>query len=168
MTNLRAHLEPELDDDVGPYAANAYVSLRAGKADTFWELARDAHDQVGSALARGEVFGDVRGKAELAPKLLGADAKFIEQSEKRATTNAGVYNLGRVPIPGTIGPFTVRKVQFATGLPFTDYLRTAVATHQGWLAFNLLFVEGAVAAERAEQLAQRCVDSLLTAAGVNT
>ena len=67
----------------------------------------------------------------------------------------------------TIGPFTIRKLQFVTGLPFTEYVRAAVATHEGWLALNLLFVENAIGADRAEALAQGCVDTLLTACGVS-
>jgi len=167
-TNLREHIDPPLGDEVGPYAANAYLSLRTGKSETFWKMARDAQDQVGTNLARGEVFVDVRSKAEVAPQLLGADSKFIEQSQKRASTNVGVYNLGRLPIDDKIGPFTIRKLQFVTALPFTEYLRASVATHRDWLAFNLQFVEDAVHAGRAEHLAEQCVESLLVAAGVRT
>jgi|GEM_PF-2775479 len=163
--NLREHTAKKLGDEVGPYTSNVYFSLRTGKAEPFWQLARDAHDHVGTAIARGEAFGDVRRFGELAPKSLEPSDQLVDQVLKRCPANLSVYNLGRVPLGKSVGPYRVRKLQAAMGLPIGECVRAAVTTHAGWLTFNLLYREGAIAADRADALAERCIQSLRTAAG---
>ena len=162
VVNLRAHVDAG-GEDLGVLSSTLCTYHQASGL-SFWDMARDAKKQLRDAMARGDAFAVVRQLATLAPSGAGESSRFAEQVDKRDASNVAIHNVGALPIAEKVGAFTVRKLQFASAVPFYEHMRIAVATHGGWLTWNLLYVEREVGDERAKRIADNCIASLREAA----
>lgn len=164
VVNLRGRVDAG-GEDVGVLSSTV-CGYHKVTGSSFWDVARDVTRQLGDAISRGDHFAAVRQIAGFAPRGADGAVAFADHMFARDASNAVLHNLGVLPVSDELGPFSVRKVQFATALPFYENLRVAVATHRGWLTWNLLYVEGEVADERAQRIAENTIASLREAAKV--
>jgi hypothetical protein len=164
VVNLRGHIDAG-GEELGVLSSTVCAYHKVA-GSSFWDVARDVKKQVSDAMDRGDHLAAVRQLAGFAPSGIDGAVGFADHMFKRDASNTVMHNLGALPVANELGPFTIRKVQFAKALPFYENLRVAVATHRGWLTWNLMYVEGEVADDRAQRIAENCIASLREAAKV--
>jgi hypothetical protein len=156
--DLRRDLVPPVPPDaVGAYVATVASFVEHG---SLWRTARsisrdvDRRRRTGGHLAVLDLVG-VSG-----PKTLARSGRFVNLVERSGPVNVCLSNLGRVDFPARIGPWEVSGAQFVAGLSVCGYFVATVNTSHGRLHWNFLYVEDAVAPERAERLVERSVGAI--------
>ncbi|GAA4761515.1 condensation domain-containing protein [Streptomyces sanyensis] len=160
--DFRSGLEPAVGpDDVGSYVATI-PSLVEHRADLpLWETAREISADLRARTARGEQFSMINGIGGAGPQNLAESLPFVRHLDERGPINLCLSNLGRVPFPDAVGPLRASGAQFIASLSVVGaFVATVNSTHHQ-LAWNFTYAQGIVRDDRAERLADRCVELVL-------
>lgn len=157
-TSFREELPPGRSEEVLRTSSTIFTTHKTAKVG-FWDLARDASDQIGNLLGRNQAIAVCTDLAKIAPGSEAEIGQMVSKLEKQTQATVDRHQLIS-PLPTHIGPFEVRKLSICESVPANELARVTVTEHKGWIDYNVCYAEGALARERAEALAERSVATL--------
>ncbi|MDW4915177.1 phthiocerol/phthiodiolone dimycocerosyl transferase family protein [Streptomyces californicus] len=160
--DFRAGLEPAVAaDDVGSYVATLPTLVEHRTDLPLWETARLISADLKARKARGEQFSMINGIGAAGPQNLAESLPFVRHLDERGPINFCLSNIGRTPFPDTVGPLRASGAQFIASLSVVGaFVATVNSTHHQ-LAWNFTYAQGIVRDDRAERLADHCVELVL-------
>ncbi|MEX0447450.1 condensation domain-containing protein [Xenorhabdus sp. SGI246] len=160
--DFRRELVPAVShDEVGTYVATVLSLVNVSQP--FWDIARDITTDLAKRKALGHHFNMINLVADAAPQSMTEARSFIEFMESEGPINLCSSNIGRYEFPDRIGNWYVTGAQFLTGISVNGYFVATINTSHNTLFWNFTHIYDAVPASRATQLADTCVQVLLSA-----
>ncbi|WP_073220635.1 phthiocerol/phthiodiolone dimycocerosyl transferase family protein [Streptomyces sp. NBRC 110465] len=160
--DFRGDLEPAVNsDDVGSYVATIPTLVEHRADRPLWETAREISADLKARKARGEQFSMINGIGAAGPQNLAESLPFVRHLDEKGPINFCLSNIGRFPFPDTMGPLRASGAQFIASLSVVGaFVATVNSTHHQ-LAWNFTYAQGIVRDDRAERLADSCVQLVL-------
>lgn len=161
--DFRAELVPP----VGPRDAGAYVAtvpsyLRVGPTVELWTAARGAYRDLHRRKRFRHHLALVSMLRLMSPRSVDTSARAVAMVDRMGPGNVCLSNIGRYDFPDRVGRWELSGAQFIAGISISGYLVATVNTSHAALHWNFTYVDGAVPSERAEQIADRAVQTLLS------
>jgi hypothetical protein len=161
--DFRAELVPPVGSrDAGAYVATVPSHLRAGPTVPLWTVARRALRDLRRRKRFHQHLALVSMLRLMSPRSVGASARAVAMVDRVGPGNVCLSNIGRFDFPDRIGRWRVSGAQFIAGISISGYFVGAVNTSHAALHWNFTYIDEAVTRERAEQLADRAVRTVLS------
>ncbi len=146
---------------MGSYVATLPTLVEHRTDLPLWETARLISADLKARKARGEQFSMINGIGAAGPQNLAESLPFVRHLDERGPINFCLSNIGRTPFPDTVGPLRASGAQFIASLSVVGaFVATVNSTHHQ-LAWNFTYAQGIVRDDRAERLADHCVELVL-------
>ncbi|MDQ0987706.1 hypothetical protein [Streptomyces sp. V2I9] len=160
--DFRGDLEPAVGpDDVGSYVATIPTLVEHRTDRPLWETAREISADLKARKARGEQFSMINGIGGAGPQNLAESLPFVRHLDEKGPINFCLSNIGRFPFPDTVGPLRASGAQFIASLSVVGAFVATVNSSHHQLAWNFTYARGVVRDDRAERLADHCVELVL-------
>ncbi|GGM34170.1 hypothetical protein GCM10012275_01910 [Longimycelium tulufanense] len=161
--DFRAELvRPVGSRDLGSYVATVPSHIRIGP---LWATARRAQRDLNRRTRFGQHLALISMLRFMTPPSVGRSARTIAMVDRMGPGNVCLSNLGRFPFPDRVGEWDVSGIQPVAGLSISGLLVAVVITSHSALSWNFSYIEGALIRERAERIADRAVEILLSSIG---
>jgi hypothetical protein len=161
--DFRAELVPPVGPrDAGAYVATVPSHIRLGQGIDLWPAARGASRDLRRRRRFHHHLALVSLLRLMSPRSVGQSARAVVAVDRMGPGNVCLSNIGRYDFPDRIGQWEISGAQFIAGVSVSGYLAATANTSHGTLNWNFAYVDGAVTRERAEQIADRAVQALLS------
>ncbi|MFB8007974.1 hypothetical protein [Nocardia sp. NPDC056000] len=162
--NLRTDLRPAIGaGELGSYVTDLPGHIAFGPNSDFWESARAATRNIKRRRSFGQHLSTLAAARILfPPRWEKANRRVVTLLDRQGPFGVGLSNLGPVEFPDRVGAWQVSDAQFTASIP-TGRIGCSVTTGRDALYWNFGYVEGLIATERAERLADEAVTALLAA-----
>ena len=160
--NIRTDLEPAVaPDEVGAYVAMWQSILRFGGDDDLWSIARQVERAAGRRRRFGQHLGLVYAMRFLVPASVAKSSRVFEFIDRHGPGNVCVSNMGRYDFPTQIGEWRLSGAQLAVNISISGYFVAIINTCHDELFCNFFYIDGVVAEQSAQYLADGCIQALL-------
>ena len=163
--NLRAELQPEVQQEMGLYISQVTTFHRLVPLPNFWQLARQVRQELSVTLKSGEQYLTLPLIGLFIPARGDVASRFVRRFDGASPGLTGLTNLQKLPIPLTYGPLSIVDYQITVGVSVVGQLLLAVTTVRDKINLNFIFVEPLVSAGRATRIADSVVHLLKQAVG---
>jgi hypothetical protein len=161
--DFRAELEPLVGlRDAGAYVATVPSYLRVSPSVDLWTVARGAFWGLRRRRRYHHHLALVSVLRLMSPRSVGRSAGAVAAVDRMGPGNVCLSNLGRHDFPDRAGQWELSGAQFVAGISISGYLVATVNTSHRALHWNFTYIEGAFTAERAQHIADRAVQGLLS------
>lgn len=163
--DIRALLEPTIDDDFGVFAWAPSSRHSVGPGAEFWALAKRTH-RILRAYRQPMALAAMRRLLDMGELYEGTPWAGFSGRVSRAMCDAMmvVSNLGRVSLPERAGGAEVESFGFFAMIPEVDFV-LGVQSFRGVLELNFAYADPWSSRERTESIAARVEDTLGAAIG---
>jgi hypothetical protein len=164
--DFRNELDPPVsEDEVGSYVS-ALPAVVDYQPDDLWSMARSINRQLRESKQRGVHFLQPLLLADKGPAGVADSGPFVQFMEDHGPFNVFISNMGRFDFPDTLGTWRLSGAHVVGGISVIGYFASVVATSHDQLVWNFVYIDEATSRERAERLADDCVEIALEAAGL--
>lgn len=158
--DFRAELVPAVGPrDAGAYVATVPSHLRVGPAIDLWTAARAAFRDLRCRTRFHQHLALVWMLRFLSPRSVATSARAVAMVERIGPGNVCLSN---IEFPDRVGRWELSGAQFIACISISGYLVATVNTSHAALHWNFTYIDGAVTEQRAEQIADRAVQTLLS------
>ncbi|MFI1739949.1 short-chain dehydrogenase [Streptomyces sioyaensis] len=165
--DFRADLVPPVGPrDAGAYVATVPSHVQVGPTGRLWAVARGAHRDLRRRKRLHQHLALVSLLRFMVPRSVGRSARAVAMVDRVGPGNICLSNIGRYDFPDRAGRWELSGAQFVAGISVSGYLVATVNTSHGSLHWNFTYIDGAVPRERAEWIAHRAVQTLLSGLGL--
>ncbi|WP_067814240.1 phthiocerol/phthiodiolone dimycocerosyl transferase family protein [Nocardia inohanensis] len=165
--NFRDDLRPPVSsDEVGAYVATVPSTPRFGPAADFWPVARSVNRQLRRRKRFRQHLAQIALLPAICPASPATSARAVKLVDTRGNGNICLSNIGRYDFPDRVGEWRFSGAQFVAGISISGNFVASVNTSHDALHWNFTYIETAVAAERAERLADESLAVLYSALGL--
>ncbi len=167
--NLRARLDPPVEDDLGLFITVGISINRAGFSTDFWQLAREVRQSLLECVERGDPFVYVMMHNDLSAVagLFGSGGVgarvYTAIAGKLHLGGLAFSNIGRVDIAADHDSFVVESLGFAASASGLAVLVPFVATTDTVTTWNFVGMEPLISREHTARIADKACKILIDA-----
>jgi hypothetical protein len=152
--DYRDQLEPPVGGtEMGTYVTSVATIVDRDPDAPLWDMARTVSDDLRRSRRRGDPLAAINTLRLLAPKTLADSDRFLRFMDAKGPMTLCLSNLGRVDVPGAVGPWRLGGAQFIASLSVNGLFVATVTTGHDGLACNFTYLKDAVPDERAARIA---------------
>ncbi len=164
--DMRARMDPPVGKEIGCFISLVTTNHRVTPKSVFWDLARDARNELVTAITREEPFAFAPAFASVIQSLrrfLAGErgpSRVAAIVGKTIVATTGITNIGVVKLEPDRGRFRLESVEFTVAPSALTNLVMTAATYRGCLHWNFIYNEPRFERARIERFADACVAAL--------